>query len=111
MVPGLLVKSTTMPKITYSARRNNNSKEPRKQLLIQNTRNRAPESSFEIRQVRQAQVIDADYMDKDIKFDTNKIIEYDGKDITELDELCGHNEKTLKEMELSIVMILMLIPG
>ena len=99
MVPGLLVKSTTMPKIAYSACHNTNSKEPRKQLLAQYVKNKAPKSSLEIRQVRQAQVIYADYMDKDLEFDTNKIIEYDDKDISELDELCGHNEKTLKEIE------------
>ena len=62
MVPGLLVKSTTMPNIVYSACHNNNSKEPRKQLLTQNARNKATTSSLEITQARQAQVLDADYM-------------------------------------------------
>ena len=47
-------------------------------------------------------MIDADYMDKDLELDTNKIIEYDDKDIIELDELCDHNEKKLKEIEDSI---------
>ena len=44
----------------------------------------------------QAQVLDDDYMDKDLEFDTSTIIECNDKDISELDELCGHNEKTLK---------------
>ena len=96
MVPGLLVKSTTMPKIAYSACHNNNLKESRKQVLTQNARNKESKSSLEIRQVSQAQVLDDDYMDKDLEFDTSTIIECNDKDISELDELCGHNEKTLK---------------
>ena len=86
-----------MPTIAYSACHNNNSKEPRKQLLTQNAKNKAPKSSLEIRQARQAQVIDANYMDKDLEFDPSMIIECNDQVILELDELCGHNEKTLKK--------------
>ena len=97
MVQGLEVISKIMPTIAHSTRYNNNSKEPRKQLLTQNARNKAPKSSLEIRQVRQAQVIDADYMDKVLEFDPSMIIECNDKVISELYELCGHNEKTLKK--------------
>ena len=94
--------STIMPKIAPSACHNTNSKEPRRQFATQTARKKSPKSSFGIRQVRQAQELDADYNDKDLEFDPKTIIACNESVSLELDELCGHNEKTLKEMKLSI---------
>ena len=102
MVQGLLVKSTTMPKIVYSDCYNNNSKKPRRQFDTQGARKKAPQSSLGIRQVRQAQYLDPDYNAKDLEFDPKTIIACNESVSLELDELCGHNEKTLKEMQLCI---------
>ena len=91
-----------MPKIAQSARCNTNSKEPRGQFTTQAARKKAPQSSLCIRQVRQAQDLDPDYNVKDLEFDSKTIIACNASDSLEVDELCGHNEKTLKETQLCI---------
>ena len=52
--------------------------------------------------MRQAQDLDPDYNAKDLEFDSKTIIACNESLSLELDELCGHNEKTLKEMQLCI---------
>ena len=85
-----------MPKIAQSARRNTNSKEPRRQFATQAARKKASQSSLCIRQVRQTQDLDPDYNAKDLEFDSKTIIACNESVSFEFDELCGHNEKTLK---------------
>ena len=48
--------------------------------------------------MRQAQDLDPDYNAKDLEFDSKTIIAYNESVLLEVDELCRHNEKTLKEM-------------
>ena len=91
-----------MAKIVCPDCRNTNSKDPRNQFLTKYVKSKSPKSSLDVREVRQAQVIDADYKDKDLEFDTNNIIEYDEEDTNVLDELCDHNQKKVKEIEDSI---------
>ena len=94
--------STIMPKISQSARRNTNSKKHMRELANQAARKKAPQSSFDIKQLRQAQDLDPDYNAKDLEFDSKTIIACNESVSLEIDELCGHNEKTLKEMQLCI---------
>ena len=88
-----------MPKIAQSACRNNNSKKPRRQFDTQAAKKKAPQSSLGIRQVRQAQYLDPDYNAKDLEFDPKTIIACNESVSFEFNELCGHNENTLKEMQ------------
>ena len=77
-----------MPKIAQSARRNTNSKKPRRQFATQAARKKAPQSSLCIRQVRQAQDFDPDYNVKDLEFDSKTIIACNASVSLEVDELC-----------------------
>ena len=91
-----------MPKISQSARCNTNSKEPRRQFDTQAAREKALQSSLHIRQVRQGQELDPDYNVTDLEFDSKTVIACNASDSLEVDELCGHNEKILKVMQLCI---------
>ena len=61
-----------------------------------------PQSSLCIRQVRQGQELDPDYNVTDLEFDSKTVIACNASVSLEVDELCGHNEKILKEMQLCI---------
>ena len=52
--------------------------------------------------MRQAQDLDPDYNVKDLEFDSKTIIACNTSVSLEFDELCGHNKKTLTEMQLCI---------
>ena len=91
-----------MPKIAQSDRRNTNSKEPRRQFATQAARKKALQSSLCIRQVRQAQELDSDYNVTDLEFDSKTVLACNASYSLEGDELCGHNEKIMKEMQLCI---------
>ena len=94
--------STIMPKRAQSACCNTNSKKPRRELATQAARKKAPQSALGIRQVRQAQDLDPHYNAKDLEFDSKTTIACNESVSLEFDELCEHNEKTLKEMQLCI---------
>ena len=91
-----------MPKITQSTRLNTNWKEPWRQFTTQAARKKALQSSLCIRQVRQGQELDPDYNVTDLEFDSKTVIACHASDSLEVDELCEHNEKILKEMQLCI---------
>ena len=92
MLIGIFIKTKIMAQIAHPAHFKTNSKEPKKQCLTKYARSKSPKSSFNVRPVRQAHVIDPDFKDQDLEFDKDNIIEYDEEDTNVLDELCDFIE-------------------
>ena len=88
-----------MAKKAYPACFNTNSKGLRQQLLTKAVKRAAPSSSFNIREVRQAQVIDLGYNETDLLFDQDTIIEYVDQEIDPSNELCHQNDQKLQLLQ------------
>ena len=99
MLTGISIKSTIIAKKAYPACFDTNSKGPRTQFLTKAAKNGSPKSSFNVREVRQAQVIDTDYKGKYLDFDPDNIIEYDQEETPLLDELCDQNQQKLEVLQ------------